>query len=53
LDRLVCYDAYPDARSAIARENELKAWRRAKKNALVETLNRSRQDLGPKLFNRH
>ena len=52
LDRLVYYESFPDARSAIAREKELKGWRREKKNALVETMNPLWRDLGAALFNR-
>ena len=50
LDLLVYYENYPDALSAIAREKELKGWRRSKKNALVETLNPRWEDLSTKLF---
>ena len=50
LDRLVYYESYPDARPAIAREKELKGWRRSKKNALVETLNPRWEDLAVKMF---
>jgi putative endonuclease len=45
LTRLVYYEAfvYPDA--AIAREKEVKAWRRSKKIALVESMNPQWEDL--------
>ena len=36
VNRLVYYERYDDPRDAIAREKEIKGWRRAKKNALVE-----------------
>ncbi|MFN2476771.1 MAG: GIY-YIG nuclease family protein [Chthoniobacterales bacterium] len=49
LDRLVYYEEYPDALSAIGREKQLKRWSRAKKNALLETLNPLWRDLGPEL----
>jgi putative endonuclease len=52
LDRLVYYEDFPRAPSAIAREKELKGWRREKKNALVETVNPSWHDLAPRLFER-
>jgi len=39
VDRLVYYEEYDDPGDAIAREKEIKKWRREKKNALVETLN--------------
>ena len=49
VDRLVYYEDFPDARSAIAREKEIKAWRREKKNDLVQTLNPDWEDLGKKM----
>lgn len=36
---LVYYEAYEDAYTAIAREKEIKKWRREKKNRLVERRN--------------
>lgn len=38
-DRLVYFEQTNDVSAAIAREKQLKAWRREKKNALVETVN--------------
>ena len=43
--RLVFVEATPDARTAIAREKQLKKWRRDKKIALIEALNPGRDDL--------
>jgi len=45
LTRLVFYECfiYPDA--AIAREKEIKAWRRSKKLALIESMNPEWHDL--------
>ena len=37
--RLVHLEEYPDVHDAIAREKELKGWRRARKVALVEAAN--------------
>ncbi len=37
VNRLVYYERFNDPRDAIAREKEIKGWRRAKKNALVES----------------
>jgi putative endonuclease len=37
--KLIFYEDYPDPRSAIAREKQLKGWRRSKKIALIESLN--------------
>jgi putative endonuclease len=50
VDRLVYYEDFPDAHSAIAREKEIKAWRREKKNDLVRKLNPDWEDLGARLF---
>jgi putative endonuclease len=45
LTRLVYYEATDDVRSAIGRERQIKGWLRAKKIALIESLNPSWQDL--------
>ena len=50
LNRLVYYEQFSDPISAITREKEIKGWRRAKKNALVETLNPKWEDLTELLF---
>jgi putative endonuclease len=50
LDRLVYYEQFSDAISAITREKEIKSWRREKKNKLVRTLNPKWEDLAEKLF---
>lgn len=50
IDRLVYYEAYNNVRNAIAREKELKRWRREKKNNLVQTLNPKWEDLGLRMF---
>ena len=49
VDRLVYYELYERPHDAIDREKELKAWRRSKKNALVETLNPKWADLSATL----
>src|SRR5438874_10857415 len=41
VNRLIYYERFNDPRDAIAREKEIKGWRRSKKNALVERMNRS------------
>jgi len=46
---LVFHETYGDSRDAIAREKEIKGWRRSKKNVLVETLNPKWVDLSPTL----
>jgi putative endonuclease len=38
-NRLVWFERYGDPRAAIAREKQLKGWRRAKKLALIEKMN--------------
>jgi putative endonuclease len=43
--RLVYYETYDDVRKAIAREKQLKGWRREKKIALIEKMNPRWQDL--------
>ena len=43
--RLVYYESYQDVLVAIAREKQLKRWRREKKIALIEKLNPRWQDL--------
>lgn len=45
VSRLVYFEATPDARSAIAREKEIKRWRREKKLKLVEASNPQWHDL--------
>jgi len=50
VDRLVFYEAFNQARSAISREKEIKGWRREKKNDLVSTLNPTWKDLSLELF---
>jgi putative endonuclease len=44
-DRLIYYECFNTARDAIAREKEIKGWRREKKNDLVRTLNPMWKDL--------
>ena len=45
LDRLIYAESYPEARDAIAREKQLKGWRREKKVGLVNASNPGWQDL--------
>jgi putative endonuclease len=45
IDRLVWYKTYGDIRDAIAREKQIKPWRREKKIRLIESLNPAWQDL--------
>src|SRR5215472_10367542 len=50
LNRLVYFECFDDPQDAIGREKEIKGWRCAKKNALVETKNPKWADLSPILF---
>ena len=43
--RLVYYESMPDVNAAIAREKQIKRWRREKKVKLIETINRGWDDL--------
>ena len=43
--RLVYFEPYGDVRNAIAREKEIKGWRREKKLALIRSMNPSFGDL--------
>ena len=44
-DRLVWFERHQDVQAAIAREKELKGWRRSKKIALIESINHTWADL--------
>ena len=44
-DKLVYYEIFEDAKTAIAREKQLKGWRREKKDALVHRMNPEWKDL--------
>src|SRR5947207_762295 len=44
-DRLVHFEIYQDIKQAIAREKQIKAWPREKKNALIDTANPVWKDL--------
>lgn len=50
LDRLVFFEIYNDAVNAISREKEIKAWRREKKNRLVESVNPAWTDLSDEWY---
>ena len=45
ITQLVYYEATPDVRSAIEREKQIKGWLRAKKIALIESMNPGWRDL--------
>jgi len=45
IGRLVYFEVYSDVRQAIAREKQVKSWRRSKKIALIESTNPTWEDL--------
>ena len=45
VDRLLYFERFDDVRSAINREKQLKGWTRAKKIALIESVNPKWEDL--------
>ena len=45
-DRLIWFERHRDVGTAIDREKELKGWRRARKIALIESVNLTWSDLG-------
>ena len=45
IDRLVYYEVFRYVRNAIQREKQVKAWTRAKRIALIKTMNPTWQDL--------
>jgi putative endonuclease len=47
LTKLVWFEPHSTIRSAIAREKQIKSWRRSKKVALIESLNPTWSDLTP------
>ena len=50
IHRLVYYEAFRDVRRAIARETEIKKWRREKKVAMIEKGNPTWEDLAAGWF---
>jgi putative endonuclease len=51
LDRLLYYEVFSDALTAIKREKQIKKWRREKKLSLIESINPSFLDLSEDWFN--
>ncbi|UGX96970.1 GIY-YIG nuclease family protein [Bradyrhizobium barranii subsp. barranii] len=51
VDKLVLFEIYDDAPTAIAREKELKKWRRDWKTRLIEEQNPNWDDLYPGITN--
>jgi len=52
VDRLLYRESFDDVHRAIAREKQLKGWRRSKKIALIESLNPHWSDLAREWFPR-
>lgn len=50
---LICFERYATIHAAIAREKELKGWRREKKIALIESMNPQWKDLSYGWFQKH
>ena len=50
IHKLVYYESTTDAQAAIDREKQLKKWRRAKKNELIESVNPAWKDLAADWF---
>ena len=48
--RLVYFEEFADIRGAIAREKEIKAWRREKRVALIQSMNPAWSDLAADWF---
>jgi putative endonuclease len=51
ITQLVYYEETPDVREAIFREKQIKGWLRAKKIALIESVNPEWRDLSEDLYN--
>ena len=43
--KLVYYETFSDINQAIARKNQLKGWKRERKDALIDSINKERKDL--------
>lgn len=50
VDRLVYFETFSDVVTAIAREKQIKSWRREKKIALIKSMNPSWRDLRESLL---
>lgn len=46
VDRLIYFEEYSDPNDAIAREKQLKGWRRSKKIALIKKVNPDFKEIG-------
>ena len=50
VSKLVYFEQTSDVRAALEREKQIKSWKRARKNALVETMNPKWEDLYPTIL---
>jgi putative endonuclease len=50
IDRLVYFETTPDVRAAIAREKQIKGWRREKKLEVIQSANPTWKDLSEEWF---
>ena len=50
VSKLVYYESFGDIRAAIAREKQIKGWLRAKKLALIESVNPAWRDMAEDFF---
>ena len=50
IHKLVYFEQTGDVRSAIEREKQIKSWKRARKNQLVNSINPQWEDLYPKII---
>ena len=50
IDRLVYFEATEDVQAAIAREKQIKGWLRSRKVSLIESVNRTWDDLSVHWF---
>ena len=48
--KLVYFEQTSDVRAALEREKQIKSWKRAKKNQLVESMNPTWRDLYPEIL---
>ena len=51
--RLVYFESFDDVRNAINREKQIKSWTRAKRVALIESINPTWEDLAEGWFGKH
>lgn len=50
INRLIYYETFTDIRDAIAREKQIKGWRRSKKIALIESTNPMWEDISEEWY---